>query len=399
MTKITKRTIDALVAAGEKGVIRDEGVRGFGARLNGDGSVSYLVEFRARGRRHPTRIVLGKHGALTPSQARDLARRNLALVLAGEDPSADRAARRKEMTVAELLRYALSTHWTPKAKPSTAANFAGMIARTLIPEFGAKPISALTRSHIRAWHAKQTHRPRQANLDLAILRKALSIAVGDELVAQNAATGIEPHRERRRDRVPTDEEMSAVLEAIDRAPIRPAAALLFKLLIFTGCRTGEWRTAEWSWLDPAGRSLRLPDVAAKAGARAVSLSTIVQALLSRSPRFSPFIIPDDAGAAPLSRSMVHHAWLDVCEAAGVTDLHVHDLRHAYATRGAGLGASALVLRDALGHKTMAMTARYVSHQSEPVLELSERIGAQIEAVRALQRNVLKLTERDHARRS
>ena len=146
------------------------------------------------------------------------------------------------MTVAALLRHALTTHWRPKAKPSTAKNFAGMIERTLIPEFGSKKLSELTRAQVRSWHARQTYRPRQANLDVAILRKALALGVGDGLIEENAAFGIQPHPERRRDRVPTDDELAAVLDALDAAPIRPQAALLIKLLLFTGCRTGEWRT-------------------------------------------------------------------------------------------------------------------------------------------------------------
>jgi primosomal protein N'' len=40
----------------------------------------------------------------------------------------------------------------------------------------------------------------------------------------------------------------------------------------------------------------------------------------------------------------------------------------------------VILRDALGHKTLAMMIRYVSHQTNPVRELAERIGAQIEAL-------------------
>ena len=67
--------------------------------------------------------------------------------------------------------------------------------------------------------------------------------------------------------------------------------------------------------------------------------------------------------------------------SGIGDLRVHDLRHAYATRGAGLGATALILRDALGHKTLAMTSRYVARQSDPVRDLAERIGAQLEGIR------------------
>ncbi len=233
MPRITKRAIDVLIVAGAPVVVRDDEVRGFGARMNANGSVSYFVEYRAgRGRDFPVRrIVLGRHGSLTPEQARELAKRTLARVLAGEDPAEERAARRKEMTVGDLLQHALASHWEPKSKTSTARNFRGMIERTLIPEFGTMKLSALRRSDVRTWHAKQTHRPRQANLDLAILRKALSIAVGDELIEENVATGIKPHPERRRDRVPTDNEMCAeFLEAIDSVAIRPQAALLFQLL-------------------------------------------------------------------------------------------------------------------------------------------------------------------------
>jgi integrase len=77
-------------------------------------------------------------------------------------------------------------------------------------------------------------------------------------------------------------------------------------------------------------------------------------------------------------------------ASGIGDFRVHDLRHGFATRGAGLGASAIVLRDALGHKTMAMTSRYISRQNDPVRELAERIGAQIEAVRSEGGEVVRL---------
>ena len=282
----------------------------------------------------------------------------------------------------------LRTHWRVKAKPSTIKNFTSTIEHALIPQFGATRLSGFSRSQIRGWHARQTHRTRQANLDLAILRKAISLAVGDGLIEQNVVTGIQLHPERRRDRVPTDNELSAVLKALDTAPIRPQAALLFKLLLLSGARTSEWRAAEWSWIDGDGRTLRLPD--AKAGARPVALSSSIQALLSATPRSSRFIVPNDDGKAPLPSSTVSHAWAAVREIAGVDDLRVHDLRHAFATRGAALGASALVLRDALGHKTLAMTSRYVSRQTDPVRELAERIGSQIASLQSGSGEVVSL---------
>jgi integrase len=118
--------------------------------------------------------------------------------------------------------------------------------------------------------------------------------------------------------------------------------------------------------------LRLRD--AKAGARTVPLSGPVMALLRSTERISNWVISNDAGNGPLTNSNIRDAWAMVLSAAGVSDLRIHDMRHAFATRGASLGANALVLRDALGHKTLAMTSRYVSRQEDPVRELAERIG-------------------------
>lgn len=374
--KITKRLIDGLGSDDVRRIVRDEELTGFAVRLNADGSKTYLVEYRAgRGRGFPTRrMSIGRHGALTPDEARQRAKQILAQVAHGEDPAAARTAHKKEPTVSDILLIALEQHWKPKRKPSTAKAFEEMINRTLIPEFGATRLSDLTRAQIRAWHSKQTHRPRQANLDLAILRKALALAVADELISDNPARGIVPHPEKARDRVPTDDELRAVWKAIDEAPIRGSARLLFKLLPLTGCRRGEWMTARWSDIDLNAAVLRLRDENAKAGARTVPLSGPVLALLRSTSRTSEWVIANDEGDGSLTKSNVRDAWAAVLTTAKVHNLHIHDLRHAFATRGASLGANALILRDALGHKTLAMTGRYVSRQADPVRELSERIA-------------------------
>jgi integrase len=379
MPRITKRLVDGLGPEDVGRVIRDDELTGFGVRLNADGSKTYLVEYRAgRGRGFPTRrLSIGRHGVLTPEQARQQAKKTLAQVAHGEDPAGARAARAKDPTVKDILLTALEQHWKPKRKPSTAKAFEEMINRTLIPEFGSTRLPDLTRSQIRAWHSSQTHRPRQANLDLAILRKALNLAVADDLLAENPARGISPHPERIRDRVPTDNELRAVWKAIDEAPIRPGARLIFKLLPLTGCRRGEWQTAHWTDVDLDAGVLRLRAENAKTGARTVPLPGPVIALLQMAPKHSPWVVPNDSGSGPLTNSNIRDAWATVLMAAKVKDLHLHDLRHAFATRGAALGANALILRDALGHKTLAMTGRYVSRQTDPVRELSERIAISI----------------------
>ena len=378
MPKITKRAVDELQQAGFLRTLRDEELRGFGCRLNRDGSLSYLVEYRAgRGRAFPVRrMVIGRHGALTPDEARRQAKMLLAAVARGGDPAAQRNAAKAESTVRELLQHALERHWRPKRKLSTVVSFEQIVNGRLIPSFGEVRVTQLRRSEIRRWHAELSHIPIRANRALAVLRKALSLAVEDELITTNPAKGIIPHPEKARSRVPSDGELRAIWAACDDGRIAEPAALLFKLLILTGCRTGEWRTARRQWVDITDRVLRLPD--AKSGSRDVPLSP--QALSLVAANRGEWVIPNRSGSGPLTTSGVRDAWRAIRQITGVDDLRVHDLRHGFGTRAAGLGANALVLRDALGHRSLAMTNRYVSRQTNPVRDIANRIGAHVEGI-------------------
>lgn len=381
MPRIGKRSIDQLVGAGVPAVLRDDALPGFQARLNGDGTLTYLIEYRAGagGRSAPKRrFKIGTLTDMTPDQARREAEKIKGAVRNGDDPAGRQASKRKELTVGLWLDRCLTEHWEAKRKANTARAFKEMIERTLKPEFGTTKLSDLTRAQVRAWHAKQVHRPRQANLDIAILSRAMSLAVADDLVPANPILGIMRHPEKPRDRAPSDEEMAHLWRALETASIRASSRLLFRLLALTGCRRDEVRTAQWSDIDMKARTLLLRD--AKAGGRTVPLPSIAVELLAAAERRGDWVIANDAGDAPLSPSRIHGDWVSLCTAAEVKNLRVHDLRHGYGTRGAAMGANALILRDALGHKTLAMTGRYVSKLNDPVRDLSDRIANQIVAL-------------------
>ena len=73
-------------------------------------------------------------------------------------------------------------------------------------------------------------------------------------------------------------------------------------------------------------------------------------------------------------------WLKILAEAGVADLRIHDLRHGLATQAARHGASALIIRDLLGHKTLAMANRYVARVQEEAQAAQRRAGAAIGAI-------------------
>jgi integrase len=76
------------------------------------------------------------------------------------------------------------------------------------------------------------------------------------------------------------------------------------------------------------------------------------------------------------------AWSRICKAAGLADLHIHDLRHTYASQLASAGFSLPVIGALLGHTQPITTARYAHLFDDPLREATERVGAIISGTRS-----------------
>jgi hypothetical protein len=103
ISRLTKRSIDALKppAGGHDAVLFDDALPGFGVRVKPSGVISYLVQFRNRKGRS-RRLTLGRHGVLTPDEARRETRKVLADVAKGADPAEARVEARRDLNVRAL---------------------------------------------------------------------------------------------------------------------------------------------------------------------------------------------------------------------------------------------------------------------------------------------------------
>src|SRR5205823_363088 len=97
MPKLTKQTVDAADAKDKPAILWDDDLKGFFLRVMPSGTKTYGVVAYPNGRQ--TWLTLGRHGPLTPQQARDLAIQNLAAVARGEDPR-----RKKQETRGRVIR-------------------------------------------------------------------------------------------------------------------------------------------------------------------------------------------------------------------------------------------------------------------------------------------------------
>ncbi len=71
MTKLTKRTVEALKIEAKDYFVWDNQIAGFGLRVMPSGAKTYQAQYRKGGRTR--RVSLGRHGKITTDQARKLA--------------------------------------------------------------------------------------------------------------------------------------------------------------------------------------------------------------------------------------------------------------------------------------------------------------------------------------
>lgn len=79
-------------------------------------------------------------------------------------------------------------------------------------------------------------------------------------------------------------------------------------------------------------------------------------------------VPFTVGAPLLSK-----VFREAREAAGLPHVRLHDLRHTFASWLAQGGASMAVLRDLLGHSSLAVTSRYAHLARPDLVEATEKL--------------------------
>ena len=139
--KLTKRTVDAATPRPGRFIVWDVELKGFALRVAESGTKTYILRYRPRGagRAGPRRfMVLGRHGVLTPDEARAHAKTILGAVAAGQDPAKERSQANSGMPIAQLVELFISEHAKPKRKSQTAASYAAVLNNYLVPKLGRR---------------------------------------------------------------------------------------------------------------------------------------------------------------------------------------------------------------------------------------------------------------------
>ncbi len=358
----------------------DTEAKGFGCRVQRGGSKSYIVHYRVgSGRGAPLRkLTIGKHGApWTPETARKEARRLLGMIEGGADPAADKIARKEAPTVADLAERFLAEHAEAKRKASTATEYRRLLDRIILPALGKRKVIDIIRHDIGKLHHGLRDAPYQANRVLAVLSKMFNLAEqwGLRPDGSNPCRHVEKFGERKRERMLSPAELARLGDALAAHQGSPYAVAAVKLLMFTGARLGEVLGLRWDWIDFDRGEARLPD----SGAKTLHLPPPALAVLAELPRQDGnphVIVGHKTGAAMVN---LEKPWRAIRALAGLDDLRLHDLRHAFASVAASSGMGLPIIGKMLGHTQAATTHRYAHLASDPVKAAAAAVAGKIAA--------------------
>jgi integrase len=372
-----------LMAGRAERVFRDSKLTGFLLRVRrgaDDGLLptwlieqpAWLIEQPARRKKNPRKVIIGDYPTFDARKARELAQAMLQAIKRGDDPVAERAAKRTQPRWEDLVAAFKAKH-LPKLKASTASRYNGVIGRVLTPAFAGRRIADITTAQIAAVHARKADKPTDANNALRVLSKMMGFAAGEGLRSgSNPVLGIARYADKVRDRWLDETELPKFLAAL--ATETDACADLIRFLTISGWRVSDARLLDWAQVNLQSGEVRLEDSATKKRAKVISADAAV--LIDRQPGRTGAVFSRHSNM-PLDYNYLRDRLRALCGKAGIAPITPHTLRHSAATWCALGGGDIVELRDAFGWRTLAMPSRYIKSSRTAAHRGAERVAAAI----------------------
>jgi integrase len=396
----------------------DAAMPGFGLMVTKNGHKSYVVDYRADGRKRRMHLKSG----LTLSDARREAKAVLGRVAKGGDPLTER--RKAERAKGETLKAIVEEYLAKEGdRLRTIDDRKNVLERLVLPKLGARQINDITRTDIVRLLdriADENGAP-MADHTLAYLRRVMTWHAGrSDTFRSPIVRGMARTRpsERRRQRVLSDDELRAVWRAAE-AGTEPLAAkaltgpdetpnafsYLVQFLLLTATRRNE--AARMKRGEVSGDEWTIPQERYKTGLELViPLSPAAKAVFDKVPKVgkSGFVFTTD-GKHPIAGFSKFKSAFDAKvltelrkqdpEAKPLPNWTLHDLRRTARSLMSRAGVPTDHAERCLGHTIGGIRGVYDRHAYHAEKKHAfEALAALVErVVKTLAANVASLDER------
>jgi integrase len=332
-------------------IVFDSELSGFGLRYRaGKRTWIYQYAFGSGEGRVNARMTLGEYPALSPTKARHTAEDLYAKVRLGQHPAADKRANRDEHrnTFGKLVSGYLEFQKN-EVRSSTYVGVELYLSRYASALHGL-PATVVDRKKIADLLETigKNNGAVSANRARAALSAMFSWAMRRGLHDSNPVIGTEKRRERSRDRVLSDSELSKIWNALGANDYDD----ILRLLLLTGQRAGEIGGLCWSEIDFDEGLISLPAQRTKNGhPHSFPMSKPVRDILKARPQKREFVFGRGRGGFSGWNGGTKGKLDEHIAGAGSPLPHwtIHDLRRTFATGLQRVGVRLEVTEAILNH--------------------------------------------------
>ncbi len=284
---------------------------------------------------------------------------------------------RKKFSMPVKNNYIFLTAWEQYKRSLTNINRTiknkEFAANHFLPVFKDKNISEITQSDIKEYQIKRRLEVlslpknqlkkeseinfRWINLEISTLHHFFNFCIEKELIEKNPAAGVKKLNELSRLKTLSDSDIEKLIAGATNKLTRD----LITFLIYTGCRKGEALNLKWDDVDLQNDVIAIKGTKTKYD-RYIPISKPLKELLSHINKIQDCLYVFNKNGAKLGdfKKSFHTA----CKNAGFKDMHIHDLRHVFASKMVMDGTSLYITGSLLGHRTTQMTKRYAHLKPE-----------------------------------
>ncbi|WP_415911930.1 tyrosine-type recombinase/integrase [Neptuniibacter sp. QD37_11] len=394
--KLTNSNINKLQPSTNVYKAWDTEIANFFIKVRPSGRMTYGVFYRFNNKARE--YTLGKHGNITPKQARNLALKAVGQIADGTDIQKEKqeAKARDSLRQDQLLGvfieekykpWVLNTHKSGQATiDKIEYNF---------KQWFDKPLYEISKAMVTEWRSKKLQndiKPATINRNLSCLKAAMAKAVEWDIIENHPLSKLKPlkevtdpnvryldkHEEKRlrdalsaRDLIAKEKRSKCNKWRYDRGyPLFPEhktdyptdyLSPMVILAMNTGLRRGELFNLCWDDIDLKSTTplLIVRAAATKSSkTRYIPLNSEAVALLKKWKEINPtegFVFPSTDGSKLTS---IKKSWDTILTKAKISNFRFHDLRHHFASKLVTRGADLNTVRELLGHHNIKMTLRY-----------------------------------------
>lgn len=414
--KLTEHFIKTIVTQQTPYEIIDSEINGFILRVQPSGILTYYLVYRTvNGTKK--RYRLGRHGTITLTQARDLARQFSAKTLLGHDIQEEKkiAYLEKEKANIRTLEKFIELHYAPWVKVERKTGLATI--RILLFNFShlmKLPMEQISPLLIEKWRVEKLKQGTAAatiNRNVTAIKAVLSKAIAWDWLKIHPLAKLKPIKtdnmikvrylsldEQKRLLVALSErDKNAIskrrsgndwrsargyelLPNLDEEGFSDYLTPMVLVSMHTGLRQGELFSLRWDHVDLDRATITVAGDKSKSGkTRHIPLNReALYALVSWKKKCLTYdlVFPNKEGS---QINNVRKSWNSILKKANITNFRWHDLRHHFASKLVMAGVDLNTVRELLGHSDLVVTLRYAhlapEHKADAVAKLVDCIPA------------------------